>query len=403
MSTFGEAMRDADRWRFEAIEQANALARAAGLAGARLEDLVQIELRAAQIRAQAIAQLRTEVDALAQELGYTEVPDTLDYLNNQIRQLETSAGSAASGIGSAVQSIRGQLDLLLGDLSPFNDRDKLEIARGGLQSGSVSQEQFLTIARRLFGSSNRYLQEFQFAQGFPGQSGGGSSPGDGQTGGATSDSRSLSELIAARDALLEQQRAQTADTLARRLAELNYATGEGFAELAASRGFSLDQLAADLSLTNEQLTDYLESLSDQFGAQQFEQSAQNIVDAIEASAVAIIDAWRGFSVIPIAGAVRPGGNSQPVPEDIFAYATATPAPLIVADPAPDAPSAELAAVRAELAAVRELLERIAPASERSANAGEVVAVATEGTRDALERIRSDRPTPPRSTRLAPTL
>jgi hypothetical protein len=72
-------------------------------------------------------------------------------------------------IQDAAQSASDAINLLIGDLSPLNDRAKLEEARKGLIAGSVSQDQFLEIARRLYASSQQYNTEFAFAQQFPGR------------------------------------------------------------------------------------------------------------------------------------------------------------------------------------------------------------------------------------------
>lgn len=322
LSEFAQAMLDAGDWRADAIRSANEHARAAGLAGAREGDLADIELRAAQMRAQAIAVARSGLQDALVGAGYIDAPDTLDSLNARIAELQGGATNAASAftaagdaIGQAVDTMRDQMQLLLGDLSPFNDNRKLEIAREGLQAGSVSQEQFLQIARRLFGSTDSYLREFEFAQQFPNRAqemggGGFNVSGSSTFSAGGGDGRTLDQLIEARDALLAANRVTNAQDIARRMAELSAASGETFDELASSMGFSLDRLAADLSFTDTQLRDYLQSISDTFTEDQFMLGANAITAAIQFSTDAIVAAITGRDFMGI----KPGSDFRYKPD-----------------------------------------------------------------------------------------
>jgi tape measure domain-containing protein len=408
LSDFASAWLDAGDWRSEAIAQANAHARAAGLAAAREGDLAQIELRASQMRAQAIAANRAAMQDLAVELGYTQAPDTLDALNARIAELQQGAYDAASafsaagdGIGQAVDTMRDQLALLLGDLSPYNDRTKLELARGGLQAGTVTQEQFLTIARRLFGSTDRYRDEFEFAQQFPnaaaaaGPTGGGFNVSGSSRVSSSTDGRSLEDLIAARDELMRAQRASQADDFARRLAEQSAATGDSIDELLAEMGFGLDRLAADLSLTDQQLRDYLGALTTRFSADQAALAAESVTAAIEAQTRALIEAIRGPGA-----QIKPDwediGEGAPLPDGGGSKALLVPIPVAPgsAIEAPAMSREEAAALRAELAAMRAVQERtnallaeIAGHADRGATAGASTAEGTERVVGEVRRLQ----------------
>jgi hypothetical protein len=375
-------------WTSSTIKALNSLAQSAGRMGASERDLQLVRDVAQQRLEQLIAKLKEEATALAVQLGYRDGVDTLDSLNAAIDALTGSSSNAAQGISSAVDTIRNQISLLLGDLSPYNDRQKLEIARQGLQNGTVTQEQFLEIARRLFGATNRYLQEFLFAQRFPGQA---NPTGNGSASTTTTqsaDSRSLAELLAARDALLEQQQAETARTLASRIAELSLATESSFADVATSLGFDLSQLGTDLGLDSERLNAYLESLRAQFEAQNFAVVGDLITQAIDNSRDAIVAAIQGDPVPAI-----PNGNALPADASNGVQAVFYPAKNTVPANGGDAAS-QLADLTNEMKAARQLLSEIASATGATATNTEVTnetlqSVAAE-TADVAEETRSMR-------------
>lgn len=63
---------------------------------------------------------------------------------------------ATLGSDPTTGSGRSDLDLLLGNLSNLKDRDKLQLALEGLQTGDASAEDVLSIGRRLYGSGSDY-------------------------------------------------------------------------------------------------------------------------------------------------------------------------------------------------------------------------------------------------------
>lgn len=392
---FNAGLAEITNWMQQATVSLNAAARAAGRTGASEEDLALIREVAEQRRSQLIRRLMSEAQDIAVTLGYTPAIDTIDSLNAAIAAMGGTAGASASAIGDAVDSIRNELDLLLGDLSPLNDRQKLEAARQGLIEGNVTQEQFLQIARRLFGATSRYREEFEFAQQYPGAVNGGTNIAT--TGEVAGDGRTLSELISARDALLEAQRGMMASNLASRIAELSYAGQGTFEEVAAQLNFSLEQLGADLGLDSEALQEYLQGLSDQFARADFGAGADLITNAIHDSRDAIVRAIQGAAFVGDpdklasydVGTARVNGDQIARIHDGEMILPASIAEIVRSANGNDATVAELVEVRAELRAARELLTEIARQTSRSADASLQTAVATAELVDETIELRRD--------------
>ncbi len=280
-----------EAWANSTIDTMNALARAAGRAGASEQDLVNVHRVAAQRVAELIDKLKDEASDLAVQLGYITGTgtDTIESLNAQIDAFGAAAINAGDAIGSAVDAMREKINLLLGDLSPFNDQRKLQIALEGLAAGTVDPEQVLEIGRRLYASTAQYTALFNQVMGMA-NFGQASATGNGNAPDVNGDGRTLQELIAARDALLAAQRPEMADELARRIAEIAYASGNDFADVAASIGFSLDEIASDMSISNDDLTALLQHYFDEFDASSFTEGASMIESAINVSRDAIVDA-----------------------------------------------------------------------------------------------------------------
>lgn len=290
---FNAGRTEIEQWLADTTKALNDLARAAGRAGASERDLVNAHAVAAQRIAQLIKKLKDQATDLAVQLGYTNAADTLESLNSQIEALGTASYDASSAIGSAVDAMREKMNLLLGDLSPFNDQTKLEMALQGLREGTVDAQTVLEIGRRLYASTSNYTDLFNQVMGMA-QFG---STDPGSVGGqAEAQGRTLEELIAARDALLAAQRPELADELARRIAELAYATGDDFGTLAESMGFGLDQIAEDLGLNAEQLNAYLQQLTEGFNVKDFADIGVMIQDAIANSTDRIVEAITGESL-----------------------------------------------------------------------------------------------------------
>lgn len=336
----------------------------------------------------------------AQTLGFIGEADSLDYLNQRISELQNAAASTADGIGSAVDTIRNELDLLLGDLSPYNDRQKLEMARAGLQAGTVSQEQFLTIARRLFASSSQYAREFDFAMQYPGSSAASTGGESSYSATTNTDTRSLAELIAARDELLAQQQAETARTLAQQLAEMSAATGESYAAIAEAQRWNLAQLGETLGLDQDALAGYLDQMQAVYAAQlsavDYMAGTYSIVGAINDLPFGIASAMMG-NYDPAAWA----GEETPYTDKFTPQIQPINVVPVMAEPGSnsnDALLAKLDALQAEVVALREEVSRGADAGEAGADAAAQTAVNTRATTAELIRLGQPRPGASRSSR-----
>lgn len=239
------------KWSADTTKKLHELAAAAGMAGAKESDLALVHTIAAARAQAAIDALYESSRALVDQLYGTN-------------DAAYSAGSAVSSFGSAMttaaQQARDSIDLLLGNLSPFNDRKKLQLALQGQAAGTVTPEQVLQIGRRLFASGADYAQLFQqvMAVGDRTQRGAG---GAGSAGYGGQAAREIAEKT-----LSKAERYQLADRLANNVADLAYAQDIGFSDVAEKLGLDLSDLGRDLGLGNEALQDYLSVLaSDNFG------------------------------------------------------------------------------------------------------------------------------------------
>jgi hypothetical protein len=251
------------------IKQANDLAKAAGAAGASQEDLANIIEFASHQAAQALQALEQSAQSLAFSMGLTTV-GSLDEVNAEIARLQQQAGQGSSAIhnfgnamNTAAQRATDAMNLLLGDLSPLNDTQKLEKARQGLIAGTVTQEQFLQIARRLYGSSQRYVDEFAFAQQFGGRGAGANTPGGGVVGNAprgglsAADQQRLSDLLKEQQQLQAAQDLQNAQTLAQQIAEIAAAKGEDWQQVLDDMHIDRAALEKRLNMSDEAFGKYI--------------------------------------------------------------------------------------------------------------------------------------------------
>lgn len=274
------------------IDQANALARAAGAEGAATEDLVRIHAFAAQQFAAALQQLEDSAQDLAFNLGLTNI-GSYDAISAEIARLQGRASSASQPIrdfgaamGEAANRANEAINLLLGNLSPLNDREKLEVARSGLMRGSVTQEQFLQIARRLFGSSRQYETEFAFAQQYPGGNGamprlGGSGVSDRVAGGGLTEAerKRLEELLEQQAGMDAARQLEQYQRLAEQLAEISMAREEDWHAIADRMGIDLGAFAEGLGLqSEEELAALIEREQAQLDSAG--QNTRSIVDAL---------------------------------------------------------------------------------------------------------------------------
>jgi DNA-binding Xre family transcriptional regulator len=270
-SELNNSLVDIEREYRNNIRTANELARAAGMSGAAVQELSRIELIAARRRAEAIRLTMESALENAAGLGLTE----MSQLDAQIAALQDTGGQLGDALGGvsdafdeAAQRAKNTIDLLIGDLSPLRDQQKLQIALEGLRAGTVSADQVLQIGRRLYASGADYRTLFDQVLAIQATTpiGGGGGPVGGG-GGPAPVSPELLALIARRDELLADQAAEEARanalTLVEQIAELADVQSLTFEEVAASLGISLTDLAERLGVDSETLTMMLQRQADE--------------------------------------------------------------------------------------------------------------------------------------------
>jgi hypothetical protein len=290
------------------IKTANDLAKAAGAEGASEQDLANIHASAAKQMADAIRALEQSAQSLAFSMGLTDL-GTLDQVNAEIQRLQAKANGGANAVrdfGNAMQTAAQRatdaMNLLLGDLSPLNDQQKLEKARQGLMAGTVTVDQFLQIARRLYASSQKYVDEFSFAQRFAG-AGVGSQYMSGTSGGAgagltEAERKRLQDLLQEQQQLQAQQDYTNAQTLAQQIAEIAMAKGEDWRQVVADMHLNLSELEKRLNMSD---TDFAKFIADiQSKTDDNKENTKSIVDAINDMSDAIVTTLGG----------TPHGHSQ---------------------------------------------------------------------------------------------
>jgi hypothetical protein len=269
------------------IKQANALAVAAGAAGASEKDLANIHEYAAQQAAQAIAALEASAQSLAFSLGLTTT-GSLDDVNSEIAALQAKAnsgGSALQGFGKSISDVAQKatdaMNLLLGDLSPLNDQQKLQTALAGLRAGTASQEQVLQIGRRLYGSSQPYNDLFAMVRNMGGTqvaNAGGLASGVSHGGLTSAEQSRLSDLLKEQAQLQATQQYQQYQTLAQQLAEISSATGDDWREVAKNMGINIADFEKGLKLNDKGTDDLIKHQQDLLDSNN--ENTQSLIDAI---------------------------------------------------------------------------------------------------------------------------
>ncbi len=326
------------------IDAANQLAIAAGATGAAQQDLTNIQQYAANQMAALTAQLEQSAQSLAFSLGLT-IQGSLDQVNQAIAALQGNASDAASATDATSKSVHqlgnvmhdtatkasDAINLLLGNLSPLNDQQKLQIALQGLKAGTVTQDQVLTIGRNLYASSEAYNNLFAQVQQYGGKAGQVGPPGTFKGGPAPiitsganasviaastlsdADAQKLKDLIAERDALQASQTLQQYQTLASQIAEIATAKGEDFKTVLSEMGIQQAALEKGLGLQSDQaLQDYITTIQKQQDSAN--ENTQSIVDAINMLPRAISDALQGkLDTTNKAVGLKPVPAPAPVP------------------------------------------------------------------------------------------
>ena len=290
-SEFTNQLRAIDRQMQVNIRRANDLARAAGLQGAREQDLAMIHRLAAEQAAAAMRELEGAARDLIAELYGTE----LDQLNEQIAAFEASLQSSGQIVDqitaanesryaeelAAIEQIAAYLDsLLLSNLSTLTPAERLgesqsqfmELlarAQGGdvdaLAQLSQAANAYLTEARSYFADSAQYDQIFAAVQAMlQGVVAAGTrQPPPTDTSGTRepvqiSPTAELIALYQQRDEALAaaeaERRRLMAEDLARYLRDMAAFTGESLSELSERLGFDIGELVTDLGVDLEDIT-----------------------------------------------------------------------------------------------------------------------------------------------------
>ena len=279
------------------IATANALAQAAGAAGASEQDLANIHQYAARQMAAAIQQLEASAQSLAFNLGLTTT-GSLDQVNSEIERLQAkqNAGHAVRDFGQAMQDAaqkaKDAMALLLGSLSPYNDQQKLQYALQGLRAGTATKDQVLEIGRRLYASSQAYTDLFNQVQSIPTAAAQGARGAGGGGGGLTgAESTRLQMLLKQQQQLQAAAQLQQYQTLAQQIAEIASAKGEDWQQVVKDMGIDLKAFEKGLGMNDKQLNDYITSIQKQTDSDG--NNTKSIVDAINDMSDAIVIALGG--------------------------------------------------------------------------------------------------------------
>jgi len=284
------------------IATANALAKAAGAEGASVSDLVNIHQAAANQFSALVANLQTSMQSLAFSLGIT-TKGSLSDVNAEIARLQGSANGASGAvrnfggaIASTAASATAAIALLLGQLSPLSDAQKLQVALAGQRAGTVTPDQVLTIGRALYASSQAYVQLFAQVQsigdhtgagGASSGGGGGASSGSTQSLSATDQAR-LTALLKERDTLQASQTLGQYQTLAQQIAEFASAKGISYQQVMKDMGVSQKDLEKGLNIKSDaDLNTYIKNIQKQTDSNK--DNTTSIVNEIHLVLLAILN------------------------------------------------------------------------------------------------------------------
>ena len=265
VGSFADSIAQIDANMNATIKTLNDAAQAAGLEGAKEEDLARVHQLAAQQVQAAIGQLVAAGQSLVDQLYGG---GTLAGIEQEISALENGT-HALRGFNNAITSTanaaKNAMDLMLGDLSPLNDQQKLATAMQGLRAGTATVDQVLEIGRRLYASGSQYTDLFNSLRPYFGRGGSVPNYGGVPSGGGVGDTPhgNLAELKAERDAMLKSQREAQARELAAVTANLSLVQKESYEQIADELHFNLKDLAKDLNMSQDQLKTYLDSLKAQ--------------------------------------------------------------------------------------------------------------------------------------------
>lgn len=260
LSDYSSAMRDVDDWRGEAVTQANAHARAAGAAGASEQALALIEMRAAQMRAVALAQLREETQSLIDQLYGAGDGSIGEAFTSGVNSASDAASDYWEQQRQAAITLQQYLDdMLLGDLSALTPAEQLEeawsqlnaaIASGDADLATRLADTYLRLLRGAEASGEDYNSGFWQVRDLLQNMLDGLNIGTGPVGDSWGGTVTAGEAAQ----VAETNRLELAAQLARHLADLSGAVGQTVWELMESMGVNLMSLTEDLGISLDTIT-----------------------------------------------------------------------------------------------------------------------------------------------------
>lgn len=299
---FGVTIENIDKQTTQTIQSLNDAARAAGLQGAKEEDLARVHSLAAAQAAAAMQQLQNAGLSLVDQLyGTGTIQGQIDAIENRANSGASAIKSFSDAMGQAAAAAQAAAQLMVGDLSPLNDQQKLQYAIQQYQQGALNKDDVLQIGRRLYGTSQPYNDLFSELQGMRGgihNASGGSSGG----GMSAADTARVNQLKAEQ---AQQQRAQEAQQLASVVATMMAAQGKSATDIADELHFKMQDLAKDLNMSQKELNDYLAKL---------ETNNTAVPDSITSNTDRLIDVLErlldpNYQAQPIVDAVNDTGHS----------------------------------------------------------------------------------------------
>lgn len=294
LNDFQRGLRGIQRATRDATEQANRLARAAGLQAAREEDLAIIQIASARRVAAAVRELEQASRGIVAQLY--PAADAAGQLAAAGQTAAQAIGGVAGDLNDATRGLRQFADdLLIGENSPLQGRDRLAKALALLEQASAAGDagrvqqlasQTLGIGRDVFASGRDFADLFARVEGIVRSTvavdTGGGGPGGGVDIGTAAE----------QPALTAGQRFELAQDLAQNVADIASVTGESVAEIAARLGFTVEQLAEDLGISAEDIDKLIEKLKPDPAADALAlaENFGTVTEALDAQTEALVEA-----------------------------------------------------------------------------------------------------------------
>jgi hypothetical protein len=308
LNDFQRGIRGIARATRDATDQANRLARAAGLQAAREEDLAVIQIASARRVAAAVRELENASRGIVAQLYPAAA--AADALAGAGQQAANAISNVATDLNDATRGLRDFADdLLIGENSPLQGRDRLAEALRQLEEASARGDagrvqqlatQTLGIGRDVFASGADFAELFRRVEEIVrGTVAVDTNPG-GPSGGDFGAAVEAPALTAA-------QRFELAQDLAQNVADIASVTGESVGEIAERLGFSVDALAEDLGISIDELIRLIAKLQPDPAAdrQALDENFGQLEEALNLQTGAIVEATE-----EVVDAVNENGEEQ---------------------------------------------------------------------------------------------